>query len=143
LPRAAAATDRRFCFRPFPLARAARSYLIGSNLKGTISPLIGAFVKIKVFDVTYNSLSGTVPADLSQWTVIERFGVSLNNFSGAQLPSMSFTTIFAAGGEGYCRLMATNGNNTFNCPWPSEAENVCTISNMQLDVLLQALAAGC
>jgi hypothetical protein len=112
-------------FAPCPAPpRATRSALYGSDLKGTISPLIGAFVDITGFFVEGNDLSGTVPASLSNWRKIEDFWVAGNRFSGA-LPAMSFGTMTNG-----CSLLAQKPfTNSFACPWPAGAKAQCKKCN--------------
>ena len=86
--------------------------------RATLSPLIGAYVDIALFDVDNNDLSGTVPASLGNWRKIERFAVDENRFSGV-LPAMSFSTM------NDCYLLHDPAMDSFACPWPAGAKEVC------------------
>jgi hypothetical protein len=66
-------------------------------------------------------LSGAVPASLGNWGQIRFFRVSGNRFSGA-LPAMSFSTMTWGV---RCILLDDPATNSFACPWPAGAKDVC------------------
>ena len=134
LPRAAsraggALADRRVLTPlPFSLLRSApplrHSSLYSSNLMGTISNAIGAFVDMESFSVAGHSrLTGSLPASMSAWKKVEYFSVRGCKFDGV-LPVLNYSvmkscTPLDAG------FMTSPPSPDFSCPFPQGVTEKC------------------
>jgi hypothetical protein len=93
--------------------------LPGSNLEGTISPLVGAWADITSFYVSSNALSGPIPASVDQWAKLTKFYVWGNEFNGLLPAGTPFSQMTG------CYLLSTTATNKFECPWPVGAKVKC------------------
>ena len=102
------------------------SELYGCNLRGTLPDSIGAFTGLTRFDVHDNDLTGSIPVTVANWKALTFFRVQVNQFSGGVLPPLPFDQM-----RDGCYLLNHDqgGSNTFRCPWPQGATEVCQKCN--------------
>ena len=95
-----------------------------SNLVGTISPLIGAFVDMTMFNVGYNSLSGSIPTSLNKCLKLGQLHVQDNKLNGL-VPDLPFS------GPDCDLLDPPSPQNSFECPFPAWAKTNCGVTDDQ------------
>ena len=108
--------------------------LHSSNLAGTISNAVGAFVDIETFDVFGNRrLNGSLPASMSAWMKVKFFDVRGSNFNGA-LPVLNYRAMrqcvlcgAAVFGKAGCV------RNAFSCPFPQGVTDKCQKFNGDME----------
>ena len=96
------------------------------NLQGMLPESLAAWVDITFFSVSGNGLTGSVPAAVAEaWMNLTAFYVDKNKLSGGALPALPFAQMFPIWG---CRLLDYHygGTNSFSCPWPEGATEVCS-----------------
>ena len=101
------------------------STLFNSNLKGTISNAIGAFVDMEYFNVGNYGLTGSLPASMSAWKKVTEFDVVGSKFDGA-LPVLDY------GAMKRCVLIGAPFahkyfGNYFSCPFPPGVTKKCQL----------------
>jgi len=114
------------------------SSLFSSNLAGTISSAIGAFVDMESFSVGGSRrLTGSLPASMSAWKKLSYFSVRDCHLDGA-LPVLNYRAIPA--GFPKCVLCSAADfgkagcqSNAFSCPFPQGVTDRCQSFNGNME----------
>ena len=111
------------------------SSLFSSNLVGTISNAIGAFVDMESFNVQNSRLNGSLPASMSAWKKVKYFSVRDCHLDGA-LPVLNYHAMthcdLCGVGEATERCgarFAAGRGNAFSCPLPQGVTDRCSKFN--------------
>ena len=100
-----------------------------SNLRGTISNAVGAFVDMESFNVAGSSLTGSLPASMSAWKKVKFFSVRGCSFNTA-LPVLNYRAMkhcdLCAVGEAQQPCGTGFSKNIFSCPFPPEVTDRCS-----------------
>ena len=115
------------------------SSLFSSNLVGTISSAIGAFVDIESFSVANNRLNGSLPASMSAWKKVNYFSVQDCHLDGA-LPALNYHAMTGPNGGPHCVLCGAAAfgragcmRNAFSCPFPQGVTDRCQKFNGNME----------
>jgi hypothetical protein len=114
------------------------SSLFSSNLVGTISSAIGAFVDMESFDVSGSRLNGSLPASMSAWKKVKFFSVRGCHLDGA-LPVLNYHAMYSTTGS-HCVLCGAAAfgragcqGNAFSCPFPQGVTDRCQKFNGNME----------
>ena len=104
-----------------------------SNLIGTISSEIGAFVDMESFNVARSNLTGGLPASMSAWKKLKYFSVRDCHLDGA-LPALNYHAMTGPDPDWPSCILCSATlfdnagclRNAFSCPLPQGVTDMCS-----------------